>query len=93
MIFTTEFLVDKASMFKGSSLPLNNSLIDIFKFNSPNETNVSPSNGALLMITNFSIATLACGKLLNKLKSASANETFASKFSLMVAAIFAFISS
>ena len=74
-----------------SSLPLKSSLIDIFKFSSPNEINVSPSKGALFIITNFSKVTFAFGKFLNKLKLASAKETFASTLALMASAIFALI--
>ena len=78
-------------MFIGSFFPLKSSLIDIFKFNSPNAIKVSPSNGALLIISKLSIVTLASGKFLNKLKSASAKDTFASTFSLIAAVILAFI--
>ncbi len=68
------------SIFIASLSPLKSSLIDIFKINSPKETKVSPSKGALLMMANFSIVTFALGKLLNKLKSASAKLTLASTF-------------
>ena len=74
-----------------SSFPLKSSLMDIFKFNSPNETKVSPSKGALLMMTNFSTVIFAFGKFLNKLKSASAKVTFASTLLLIACEIFAFI--
>ena len=91
IMFINPFLVEMASMFNGSFSPLKSSITDIFKFNSSNATKVSPSNGALFMIDNFSIETLALGKLLNKLKSASANATLASTLSLIDLAILAFI--
>src|SRR6218665_552 len=92
-ILMTPFLDEKDSIFIGSSLPLNNSLIDVCKLVSPNETHVSPSNGALLTISNFCTETFACGKLLKRLRSASANDTLASTSLLMASAIFALIAS
>ena len=91
IIFIKPFSVEMASIFIDSSLPLNNSFIDIFKFNSPKETKVSPLKGALLIINNWSIETFACGKLLNKLKSASEKDTLASTFSFIASVIFALI--
>ena len=78
-------------MLKGSFSPLKSSLMLIFKFNCPSETKVSPSKGALLIMTSFSIPTVAFGKFLNKLKSASAKLTLASTLSLIASAILAFI--
>ena len=43
------------------------------------------------MITSFSKVTLALGKFLNKLKSASAKETLASTLALIASEILAFI--
>ena len=91
MIFIKPFLDEIPSILIGSLSPLNNSLIDIFRFNSSKATKVSPSNGALLIIESFSIDTLALGKFLNKLKSASAKATLASTFSLMEVKILALI--
>lgn len=92
MILINPFLDEIPSILIGSFSPLNNSLIDIFRFNSSNETKVSlPSNGALLIIESLSIRTLAFGKFLHKLKSASAKATLASTLSLMVFSIFALI--
>ena len=90
-MFKTPFLEEIPSIFIISVLSLNNSFTDIFKFNSPIDTNVSPKNGALLIINNLSKVRVAFGKLLNKLKLASANETLASTFSLIAASILAFI--
>ena len=91
MIFINPFLDEIPSIFIDSLSLLNNSLIDIFKFTSSKETKVSPSNGALLIMDNFSIETLALGKFRNKLKSASAKATLASTFSLIDDKILALI--
>ena len=91
MILINPFLVLIPSIAIASFLSLNNSLIDICKLTSPNETKVSPSKGALLMITNESSVTFALGKLFIKLKFTSEKLTFASTFSFIASAIFAFI--
>ncbi len=91
MILINPFFEVIPSIDIASSLPLKSSLIDIFKFNSPNEIKVSPSKGALFIMTNFSNVTFAFGKFLNKLKSASAKETLASTLALMASEILAFI--
>ena len=91
MILIKPFLDETPSIFIGSSSLLKSSITDIFKFNSSKATNVSPANGALLIMESFSIETLAFGKLLNKLKSASLKATLASTLSLIDFKILALI--
>jgi len=52
---------------------------------------VSPSKGALFMMSSLFTETFAPGKFLNKLKSTSANDILASTFSLIASNTFAFI--
>ena len=83
-ILAFPFFTEIAFKVIGSFSPLNNSVTDICRFNSSKATNVSPTNGALFIMTSFSIPTFALGKFLNKLKLASSKVTLASTFSLML---------
>ena len=90
-IFSLPFRDEIPSICIISDLSFINSLTDILRFNSSIATKVSPKNGVLLTINNLSKVTVALGKFLNKLIFASANDTFASTFSLIADSILAFI--
>ena len=93
MMFTIPSTTLKLSKFIASFSPLKSSFTLMVTLVSPAYKRVSFSKGAFVIMLNFSIVTLACGKLLNKLKSTSSNAMLAFTFSFKVLAIISLILS
>ena len=92
-MFTIPLTTLKLSKFIDSPSPLKSSFTLMVTLVSPEYKRVSFSKGAFVIMLNFSIVTLAFGKLLNKLKSTSSNAMFAFTFSFKVLAIISLILS